>query len=296
MSGRNLIRGLTAFAVLAALVWMGLGEADMGSQERVRLGVVVYTAQHPGEDVPVIVRVREGTARAGGQLAGSVETSAQLPLIDGFAATLPPTEIDRLARDPAVLVVSLDAEMMASGNDDDQDGTSDLGVAYPFAVNAVAAWDEGISGEGITVAVIAGEADAYTGIAPGAQILSLKVADREGRALASDVVAALQWAVDHRDEYDIRVANSSSPPSPTATSRTRWTRRWSRPGSTTLWSLWQPATTAMRSSPWITPRLTIPTSSPWAPLMTPALPIPPTIRWSIGPAAAGPWTVTPSRR
>ena len=118
MSGRNLIRGLTAFAVLAALVWMGLGEADMGSQERVRLGVAVYTAQHPGEDVPVIVRVREGTARAGGQLAGSVETSAQLPLIDGFAATLPPTEIDRLARDPAVLVVSLDAEMMASGNDD----------------------------------------------------------------------------------------------------------------------------------------------------------------------------------
>jgi serine protease AprX len=250
MSGRNLIRGLTAFAVLAALVWTGLGEADAGSQERVRLGVAVYTKQHPGEDVAVIVRVREGAARAGGQLADSVETSAHLPLIDGFAATLPPAEIDRLARDPAVLVVSLDAEMMASGNDDDQDGTSDLGVAYPFAVNAVAAWDEGISGEGITVAVIdsgvrdgndlsdslvggfnfsslehsavdlsghgtyvagviAGEADAYTGIAPGAQILSLKVADREGRALASDVVAALQWAVDHRDEYDIRVVNIS---------------------------------------------------------------------------------------
>ncbi len=250
MSGRNLMRALAGFAVLAALVWMGLGEADAGSQERVRLGVAVYAEQHPGEDVPVIVRVREGDSEAAWQLAGSVETLARLPLIEGFAATLSASEIDRLARDPAVLVVSLDAEMMASGNDDDQDGISDLGVVYPFAVNAVAAWDEGISGEGITVAVIdsgvrdgndlsdslvggfnfsslehsssdlsghgthvagvmAGEADAYTGIAPGAQILSLKVADREGRALASDVVAALQWAVDHRDEYDIRVVNIS---------------------------------------------------------------------------------------
>lgn len=96
MSGRSLMRGLTAFAVLAALVWTGLVEADAGWQGRVRLGVAVYTEQNPGEDVPVIVCVREGAARAGGQLAGSVETSAQLPLIDGFAATLPSAGQQRL--------------------------------------------------------------------------------------------------------------------------------------------------------------------------------------------------------
>jgi serine protease AprX len=152
--------------------------------------------------------------------------------------------------------------MVASGKKDDkdakskkedkgdQDDATDLRVAYPHAVNAVDAWDEGVSGEGVTIAVIdtgvdrgkdlrdsledslnfssterrsndsnghgtwvagiiAGEADAYTGIAPNAQVLSLKVADREGVALVSDVIIALQWAVDHRDEYGIRVVNIS---------------------------------------------------------------------------------------
>ena len=163
---------------------------------------------------------------------------------------LPAAEIERLARDPDVRLVSLDAVMTVSDRQDNQDDPSDLATVYPFAINAVAAWDEGVTGEGVTVAVIdsgikrrndfrarlaarfnfssldggpddgnghgthvagviAGEADDYVGIAPGARVLSLKVTDDQGAALASDVIEALQWVVDHRDDYGIGVVNIS---------------------------------------------------------------------------------------
>jgi serine protease AprX len=47
------------------------------------------------------------------------------------------------------------------------------------------------------------------GIAPGAHIVSLKVLDGDGRGLVSDVIAALDWAVDNRHAYNIRVINLS---------------------------------------------------------------------------------------
>jgi serine protease AprX len=123
-------------------------------------------------------------------------------------------------------------------------------ATYPESVNATGAWGAGVTGEGVTIAVIdsglapgrnftsrvagsfemssvtnraadenghgtyvsgiiAGHSDDYSGIAPGARVLSLKVAGRNGAALASDVIGALQWAVDHKEEFGIRVVNLS---------------------------------------------------------------------------------------
>ncbi len=66
------------------------------------------------------------------------------------------------------------------------------------------------SGHGTYVSgIIAGKGEKYIGIAPGAEVLSLKVAGREGSALASDVISALQWAVDNKDAYNIQVINIS---------------------------------------------------------------------------------------
>ena len=65
-------------------------------------------------------------------------------------------------------------------------------------------------GHGTLVAgLAAGSAPHYTGAAPTAGIVALDVMDDEGMARTSDVIAAAQWILDHRDEYYIRVANFS---------------------------------------------------------------------------------------
>jgi serine protease AprX len=65
-------------------------------------------------------------------------------------------------------------------------------------------------GHGTFVASIAaGEANGYLGAAPGANIVSLDVLDDTGAGLESDVLAAADWIYQHKDEYDIRVANFS---------------------------------------------------------------------------------------
>jgi serine protease AprX len=49
----------------------------------------------------------------------------------------------------------------------------------------------------------------YTGAAPGADLVSVKVAGYDGSSDVSNVLAGIQWVVAHRDAYDIRVLNLS---------------------------------------------------------------------------------------
>jgi serine protease AprX len=49
----------------------------------------------------------------------------------------------------------------------------------------------------------------YVGIAPEANLISIKAADDEGRATVLDIIYGLQFAVDHRSQYNIRVVNLS---------------------------------------------------------------------------------------
>src|SRR3990170_4461748 len=73
---------------------------------------------------------------------------------------------------------------------------------FPFDRNGHGSWVAG---------TIAGR-DArgrYVGIAPGADLLSVKVAGRDGSAHAGDVIEALQWVVRNKDRYDVRVINIS---------------------------------------------------------------------------------------
>ena len=66
------------------------------------------------------------------------------------------------------------------------------------------------NGHGTYIAgIIGARGKDYTGMAPESRLLSLRVSGSDGKALASDVVAALQWVVDHQDERNIRVVNIS---------------------------------------------------------------------------------------
>jgi serine protease AprX len=49
----------------------------------------------------------------------------------------------------------------------------------------------------------------YRGVAPAANIVSLKVLDSHGQGRASSLVAAIAWAIMHRSQYNIRVMNIS---------------------------------------------------------------------------------------
>jgi serine protease AprX len=49
----------------------------------------------------------------------------------------------------------------------------------------------------------------YAGSAPNANLISVKVANDDGQATTLDAIYGLQFAVDHKDAYDIRVINMS---------------------------------------------------------------------------------------
>jgi serine protease AprX len=238
------------FSVLlaAGLAWSGADTGYAEAQQKIHPAIEAFMAVHPGSDIPVII----GAADPGGNVAGDAvskgaEDVTSLGMVDAVAATVTTSELWALAGDADVAFVALDPVMVSSGKEDD---FSSLRTTYPRSVNAVPAWQQGVTGDNVTVAVIdsgltthkdlqgavvgafdlsttaygtndenghgtyvagiiAGDSKKYSGIAPDANILSLKVSGREGSALASDVIVALQWVVDHKSAYDIRVVNLS---------------------------------------------------------------------------------------
>src|SRR2546422_5168000 len=49
----------------------------------------------------------------------------------------------------------------------------------------------------------------YRGIASGAYLLNLRVLGDEGSGMASDVIEAIDWTIEHREEFKVRVINLS---------------------------------------------------------------------------------------
>jgi serine protease AprX len=65
-------------------------------------------------------------------------------------------------------------------------------------------------GHGTMVAgLAAGASAAYPGAAPSANLIDLRTADGNGQSVTSDVIAASDWILAHRVQYNIKVANFS---------------------------------------------------------------------------------------
>ena len=195
------------------------------------------------------------------RLGGTV--TADLHIINGFAAELKARDVLRLAQAPAVRWVSLDALLVSTDcTADCLSSDTNLKNVYEKVVNANKVWfsapkrqgtgvgvavvDAGINwqqdlytksgqnrvianvrfntdynqttfdnfGHGSHIAgIVAGNGAAsngkYIGIAPMANIINVKVSNDDGSATASRVVAGLQWVLDHRAQYNIRVVNLS---------------------------------------------------------------------------------------
>ncbi|UCE72494.1 MAG: S8 family serine peptidase, partial [Nitrospiraceae bacterium] len=66
------------------------------------------------------------------------------------------------------------------------------------------------NGHGTHVAgIVASTHPTYTGVAPGANLVALKVLDNFGSGNFSDITAAIDWCIDNKDAYNISVINMS---------------------------------------------------------------------------------------
>ena len=98
-----------------------------------------------------------------------------------------------------------------SGITNDQD-FGDIGRTLSFNPDSTSVNDT--FGHGTHVAgIIAGTGDnsngIYQGIAPESLLLGLKISDENGMAYESDTVEAMQWVLDNKDTFNIRVVNLS---------------------------------------------------------------------------------------
>jgi serine protease AprX len=188
---------------LADLLVRSVGGRVLGRIPSIASNVVVVPnaalralASSPLVDHVTLDRVVVGAMERTGQTVGAVAARADFGY-DGAG----------------VGVAIVDSGVTAWHDDLSQGGTGQRVARFvDFRDGETAPYDE--YGHGTHVAgIVAGNGldsgGARTGIAPGAHLIVLKVLDETGRGYISDVIAALDYAVEHRDELNIRVINLS---------------------------------------------------------------------------------------
>jgi serine protease AprX len=168
----------------------------------------------------------------------------ELPLINALVAELPSKVIDEVAAQHMIQFINHDAKVFkcmdnasvaVAGHLVHDVGYTGKGVGiavldtgvYPHddlvkPNNRIIAFKDIVNnksypydddGHGTHVAGIAagsGYANKkYMGIAPEANIIGVKVLDETGSGSTSDILAGLQWVIDNKDKYNIKVVNMS---------------------------------------------------------------------------------------
>jgi serine protease AprX len=171
----------------------------------------------------------------------------QLGLIGAVEVTVPAAQLKKLQNVPGLIVtpnalVKLSTNLKSSQLWPYESGNSNMWAGdqllYAGKIPAIAVVDSGVQqrsdfgtrivasvnlstiagntslddqrGHGTFVAgIAAGAAPDLAGAAPGAPIVSVKVMDSNGQAKTSDVITACQWILDHKAQYNIKVANFS---------------------------------------------------------------------------------------
>ncbi len=209
---------------------------DRASKPGGRSRVIVRTAGTPAVLSSV---VQQAGGSMGRHLAG----------ISSHVAFVPNGQLKRLAASPLVDHISLDRDIVGTMDRTAatvgaaavrQDlGFDGSGVGVAIIDSGITSWHDDLSnsgggqrvarfvdfvnggetpyddfGHGTHVAgIIAGNgydsSGARTGIAPGADLIVLKVLDAQGRGHVSDVISAIDYAIDHRGELNVDIINIS---------------------------------------------------------------------------------------
>ncbi|MCL4365603.1 S8 family peptidase [Patescibacteria group bacterium] len=221
--------------------------STFASHEKISTELLSESKHEPTSNIPVIIQTKKGlqerqkskVQNSGGKL------KHDLKLIKSFSADLPASAIKDLAKDNDVTKISYDTEVHATLDtavfsinapaawDAGFTGKGvtvaviDSGI-YPHPDltqpnNRIVAFRDFINkktlpyddcGHGTHVAgIIAGNGNQsnglYRGVAPEANLVGVKVLDNTGSGRTSDVIAGIQWAVDHKATYNIKVVNLS---------------------------------------------------------------------------------------
>lgn len=145
----------------------------------------------------------------------AVLTKGKSPATDSGSTTIPSTYLDTLNVRPAWAKGFQGNGIGVAVIDSGITPTADFGrIAAAVAFNPTASTTDDLYGHGTHVAgIIAGNGalsnGLYQGVAPGVHLINLKVGDDRGVANEAEVVAALQWVLEHKAEYNIRVVNLS---------------------------------------------------------------------------------------
>ncbi|MDQ1704831.1 MAG: serine protease AprX, partial [Frankiaceae bacterium] len=257
-------RPLTAgVAILAAaLSWMVAAPvAGSPSGSRSPITAVVDPALRVAHGtVSVIVRGTHSVESSVRQMGGRV--THDLPLIGGFSAKVPATDLPRIARIPGATSITLDRPATVQSA---RGSTNNIPSVYKKVTGGERLGNVGARGQGVTVALvdtgvtsmpdianslltvstdplnltsascvnftseptcddsyghgtfmaglIAGNGSSsngkYVGMAPQAKIVSIKIAGASGASDVSTIIAAIQWVVSFKTQYNIRVLNLS---------------------------------------------------------------------------------------
>ena len=131
---------LVAALVLGMAAGLGAVPQDASAGSGTPGSVRVIVQKRAAGDTAPELAVR----RLGGQVTRA------LPIVAGFAATVPATVVGELARLPGVRVVTPDGRVRVQGTA----STSTIHSVYPRTIRADAVWKRGITGRGVTVAVL----------------------------------------------------------------------------------------------------------------------------------------------
>lgn len=235
------IKQLNVLMVVALLLAALPVSSSPVQAARVQPLLLELAAQQPDQVVSVIVQKtvkNDRVEQAVGALGGTV--TADLRIINAFAAELKARDVSQLARAEGVRWVSLDAVMTSTACAQCID-TANLANTYIRAIRADQVWNNApyLQGQGIGVAVadvrfnsdynqntsdgyghgthiasiVGGDGSEsggkYIGVAPLVNIVNVKVSNNNGSAMIKDVVAGLQWVLENKDKYNIRVVNLS---------------------------------------------------------------------------------------
>jgi serine protease AprX len=239
---------LTAALILASMAGSAGAASDSAGgngHAKVSAGLQARLASS-APDARLRVIVEGAGARSAAAAVG--RPGKKLELVGSVAATVRAADVARLANDPRVEFVALDAPVSfaAAGSV----SAANLATLYPGRASVSNPWNAGATGLGVGIAVIdsgvtpspdfgtrlvqvrldgqsgslddavghgtivAGVAAGYSsdgrfiGIAPGATVYALNI-NRPTGVYTSDVITALKWVFDNAHTYNIRVVNLS---------------------------------------------------------------------------------------
>jgi serine protease AprX len=194
------------------------------------------------------------------------QISSVLPLINAVTTCIDTNQLKAISQNSLIKSVFPNASTTVVGNGtwDEEGGLSSKSPStdYPDAIGADLVWQDGISGTGVTVAVLdtgmsrhrglmkgiegkkktriigwvdfvankkmptdpnghgthiagiiansqLGEDGEWNGVAPGVNLVGVRVLDANGKGTYETVIKGIQWVLDNKDKYNIKVMNLS---------------------------------------------------------------------------------------